>query len=106
MSQGDKVTPRPQRISIELGDTESEGVYANLTMINQSGSEFVLDFARIMPGRSKAKVYARIVMAPPNVKAFLRGLEQNLKRFEELHGPIGEPSARGPIGFQQSETEN
>jgi hypothetical protein len=27
----------------------------------------------------------------------------NIKRFEERHGPIGEPSAKGPIGFQAGE---
>ena len=100
MSQIQNPRPKPQRINIELGEAESEGIYANLTMINQSGSEFVIDFARIMPGRPKAKVYTRVIMAPPTVKAFLRGLEQNLKRFEELHGPIGEAGSRGAIGFQ------
>jgi hypothetical protein len=97
----DQPGPAPQRISIEIGENEAEGIYANLTMINQSLSEFVIDFARIMPGRPKAKVYARIIMAPPNVKAFLTGLQHNLKRFEELHGPIGEEAGKSPIGFQQ-----
>ena len=100
MSQNPTPPAPPQRISIELPEQESEGVYSNLTMINQSGSEFVIDFARIMPGRPKAKVYARIIMAPPNAKAFMRGLEANIKRFEELHGAIGEPGSKGgAIGF-------
>jgi len=103
MSQPNQPPHPPQRIQIELGDVEAEGLYANLTMISQSGSEFVIDFARIMPGRQKAKVYARVVMAPPNVKSFLKGLEQNLKRFEEMHGPIGEPGTRSNIGFQSGE---
>ncbi|MBN2171035.1 MAG: DUF3467 domain-containing protein [Candidatus Krumholzibacteriota bacterium] len=100
MSQPTQPPQVPQRIQIELGEAEAEGLYANLTMISQSGSEFVIDFARVMPGRPKAKVYARVVMAPPNVKALLRGLEQNLKRFEDLHGAIGEPGSKTNIGFQ------
>ncbi len=103
MSQTKNPQQQPQRINLELGEVEAEGLYANLTLINQSGSEFVLDFARIMPGRPKAKVYARVIMAPPNAKAFLKGLEQHIKRFEDLHGPIGDPRDQAAIGFQSGE---
>ena len=104
MSKVNSTPPnKRQRISIELGENEAEGFYSNMTMINVSGSEFVIDFARLMPGRTKAKVYSRIIMAPPNAKAFLKGLEQNLKKFEELHGVIGDPTGRDNIGFSTDE---
>ena len=102
MSQTKPPTGQPQRISIELGDAEAEGTYANISLINQSASEFIIDFARIMPGKPKAKVQARIIMSPLNAKAFLKGLEQNIKRYEDMHGSLGEVNPKG-IGFQSEE---
>jgi hypothetical protein len=91
-------------VNIEIGDKEWEGVYSNFVIITHSASEFVLDFARMLPGAQKAKVFSRIVMTPQHAKALMGTLEQNLKRYESDHGEIklvpGDP-ARGPIGFQQ-----
>lgn len=90
-------------VNIEIGDKEWEGVYSNFVIITHSASEFVLDFARMLPGAPKAKVFSRILMTPQNAKALLATLETNIKRFESEHGEIkvlpGDPS-RGPIGFQ------
>ncbi len=87
-----------KRIDIDL-DAATEH-YANITLINQSSNEFILDFARLMPGRPKASVSARVIMAPANVKALLRGLAQHIQRYEELHGALPEPTTQGPpVGF-------
>lgn len=94
----------PQRtVNIEIGDKEWEGVYSNFVIITHSNSEFVLDFARMLPGAQKAKVFSRIIMTPQHAKALLATLEQNVKRFEAEHGEIKLTPAdltRGPIGFQ------
>jgi hypothetical protein len=98
------MNPEPQRtVNIEIGDKEWEGVYSNFVIITHSTSEFVLDFARMLPGAQKAKVFSRIVMTPQHAKALLSTLEGNIKRFEGDHGEIKlSPSdlTRGPIGFQ------
>lgn len=90
-------------VNIEIGDKEWEGVYSNFVIITHSPSEFVLDFARMLPGAHKAKVFSRIVTTPQHAKALLGTLEQNIKRYEADHGEIklapGDLS-RGPIGFQ------
>jgi hypothetical protein len=90
-------------VNIELGDKEWEGVYSNFVIITHSNSEFVLDFARMLPGAQKAKVFSRILMTPQHAKALLGTLESNLKKFEAEHGQVKlaptDPS-RGPIGFQ------
>lgn len=75
-------------INVELGEKEAEGIYSNLALITHSPSEFVLDFARILPGTPKAKVYARVVMTPQHVKLLLKALEENIKKFEERFGEI------------------
>ena len=90
-------------VNIEIGDKEWEGVYSNFVIITHSNSEFVLDFARMLPGAQKAKVFSRIIMTPQHAKALLSTLDQNVKRFEGEHGEIKltpNDLSRGPIGFQ------
>ena len=62
--------PNPQnQINIELGEKEAEGIYSNLALISHSPSEFIIDFARVLPGVPKAKIYSRIVTTPQNRSA-------------------------------------
>lgn len=92
-------------VNIEIGEKEWEGVYSNFVIITHSNSEFVLDFARMLPGAQKAKVFSRILMTPQHAKALLGTLDNNLKKFEAENGPIklapDDPS-KGPIGFQSA----
>jgi hypothetical protein len=97
------MSPEQRTVNIEIGDKEWEGVYSNFVIITHSSSEFVLDFARMLPGAQKAKVFARILTTPQHAKALLRTLEDNIKKFEAEHGEIKlapNEAGRGPIGFQ------
>jgi hypothetical protein len=70
--------------------------------ITHSPSEFVLDFARALPGNRKGKVYSRVVMTPQHAKALSELLQRNLATFEETHGPIklaGKTAEDARIGF-------
>lgn len=90
-----------QQINVEIGEKESEGIYSNLALIAHSPSEFIIDFARVLPGVNKTKVYARIVMTPQHAKMLLNALEENLKKYENQFGAIkiqGQPGKE--IGFQ------
>lgn len=78
-------------LKIELPEQEAEGVYSNLVIVSHSDSEFILDFARILPGNPKAKVHARVIMNPVNCKRFLAALAENLERFEHQFGPVPTP---------------
>ncbi len=92
-------------VNIEIGDKEWEGVYSNFVIITHSASEFVLDFARMLPGAPKAKVFSRILTTPQHAKALLGTLENNIQKFEAEHGKIKltpDDPAKGPIGFQTS----
>ena len=93
---------QPTRIQIDLGEKEAEGIYSNLAFIAHSPSEFIIDFARLMPGLPKSRVFARIVMTPQNAKALHRTLGTNLERFESTNGEIRLPGLddHGAIGFQ------
>jgi hypothetical protein len=37
-------------VEIELGAEVAEGIYSNLVLITHSTSEFIIDFANVMPG--------------------------------------------------------
>jgi hypothetical protein len=71
-------------------------VYSNLARIAHAPAEFVLDFARLLPGDSKATVTSRVVMSPVALKLFAQALNENLVRYESTFGsiniPVGGPS--------------
>src|SRR5210317_2242869 len=83
-----KNTASPNQINIELTEDIAEGIYSNLAMIAHSNSEFVIDFIRLMPGVPKAKVKSRIVITPEHAKRLLHALEDNISKYESVHGPI------------------
>ncbi|MCQ2218294.1 MAG: DUF3467 domain-containing protein [Paludibacteraceae bacterium] len=78
-------------VSVELTEDVADGVYSNLVIIAHSSSEFVLDFARIMPSMPKAKVKSRIVLAPEHAKRLLLALQGNIAKYEKVNGTIGKP---------------
>jgi hypothetical protein len=82
----------PQGLKIEIAENEAEGVYSNLVIVSHSDSEFILDFARLLPGQPKAKVHSRVIMNPSNCKRFLAALTDNISRFEQQFGRIPEPA--------------
>jgi len=95
-----------KQINIELGEAEAEGIYSNLVLISHSPAEFILDFTRLVPGKPKAKVYSRIIMAPQHAKSLLRALEDNIKKYETQFGEVkthGVDKESKNIGFQEEE---
>lgn len=78
------------KLNIELPDEVAEGIYANLAIIQHSRSEFVVDFIKMLPGIPKAKVKSRIILTPQHAKKLLRALQENVKKFESMHGSIKE----------------
>ncbi|MFQ5510572.1 MAG: DUF3467 domain-containing protein [Candidatus Krumholzibacteriia bacterium] len=101
-----------QTVNIEIGDKEWEGIYSNFVIITHSNAEFIIDFARLLPGAKRAKIFSRILMTPQSAKALMSALETNIQKFEKEHGKIPlaptDPN-RASIGFQTStgnETRN
>ena len=80
------------QLQLELDPEVAQGVYSNLAMIIHSHSEFVLDFASMMPGLQKAKVKSRVVMAPEHAKRLLAALQENMMRYEQEFGKIEIPN--------------
>ena len=89
------------QIKVDIDPQVVEGTYSNLAFCHLSPSEFILDFARLMPGPPQAKIHSRIILTPQAAKAVHHLLEENLKRFEEQNGEIrmAGTDAASPIGF-------
>ena len=103
MSDQENKDPKNQQISIELKEEVAQGVYSNLAIINHSSSEFVVDFVRVVPGVNKAQVKSRIILTPEHAKRFMRALQDNIDKYEQMHGKIkqGEQGNAGmpPMNF-------
>jgi len=78
------------QINIELSDDVAEGIYSNLAIITHSQAEFIVDFVKLMPGVPKAKVKSRIILTPEHAKRLYKALQDNIRKFESVNGPIKE----------------
>lgn len=88
------------QIDIELSEEIAEGIYSNLAIITHSQSEFVIDFIKMMPGVPKAKVKSRIVLTPQHAKRLVKALNDNVQRFEQIHGKIKDADLNAlPLSF-------
>jgi len=99
--------PKPMRkLDVVIKPEQAEGTYSNLVLVAHSGSEFILDFARMLPGLPKAKVMSRVIMSPQHVELLRRTLEENIKKYEARYGKIevkDQPAAPNQMGFAPPE---
>ena len=60
---------KQQGLQIELSPDKAQGEYANFAIITHSSSEFIVDFARMLPGLPKAQVRSALswLQNMPNV---------------------------------------
>ena len=84
-----------QQVKIELKPEVASGEYSNLAMINHSSSEFVIDFAHMLP-IAPPQIFSRVIMAPEHTKRLLFALQENIARYEKESGEIKLPQAPMP----------
>ncbi len=84
------------QLQFNLDPEVGKGVYANLALITHSPSEFIVDFAAMLPGLTKANVGARVILAPEHAKRFLMALQENVAKYEQQFGRIKFPQVEGP----------
>jgi len=80
--------PADRKLEIQLDEETAQGVYANLAMVNHTDAEFTIDFIFVQPQAPKAKVRSRVVTSPRHLKRLIGALQENLRRYEQLHGPV------------------
>ena len=82
-------------LQLELPQDVAQGKYSNFAIITHSSSDFILDFARVLPGLPKAQVKSRVILAPEHAKRLLAALQENIMRYEQEFGTIRIPN-QGP----------
>ncbi len=91
-----------KEIKIEIKPEIARGTYSNLAIITHSHSEFIIDFATMLPGLAKPEVGNRIIMTPEHAKRLFLALKDNINKYENQHGTISlgsnEQKAPFPIG--------
>ena len=99
MSQQQHASPEHQ-LNIEISEEMAEGTYSNLAIITHSHAEFVIDFVNVMPGAPKSKVKSRLIMTPFHAKRLMKALNENVAKFEQVHGAISDgDSMEIPFNF-------
>ena len=100
---------KQNQLQLELPQEVAQGEYANFAIITHSSSDFIIDFARVLPGLPKAQVKSRVILAPEHAKRLLAALQENIMRYERNFGPIKmpeqkqEPRTISPFGSGKGE---
>ena len=82
--------------------------FCNVAQISHTNHEFFLEFGQFSPqvdasGKPRpvvqVQLVARLAMTPQHAKDLLRALEENVSRYEALHGAIVSrtPKTPGPM---------
>jgi hypothetical protein len=85
-------------LKIELPNDDNLVQYSNFAIVSHSPEEFVIDLARIMPGKEEAKIVSRIIMTPKNAKNFANAMMNNIQGYEKQFGEIVLPQTPGAGG--------
>lgn len=80
--------PGAPTIQFSIDDAVASGVYINFANIIHNAAEFVLDFARVVPGRTDVRVLSRVMTTPLHAKQLLNALAQNIALYEKNFGVI------------------
>ncbi|MCQ2170274.1 MAG: DUF3467 domain-containing protein [Bacteroidales bacterium] len=78
-----------KKINLELKPEVARGEYSNLAIISHSHSEFIIDFATMLPGLEKPQIHNRILMTPEHARRLLNALAENISKYEANFGKIG-----------------
>ena len=78
----------PPALQFSIDDSVASGTYVNFANIIHNPAEFVIDFGRIVPGRSEVRVLTRVLTSPVHAKQFLNALGQNIALYEKTFGTI------------------
>ncbi|MBQ9215685.1 MAG: DUF3467 domain-containing protein [Prevotella sp.] len=79
-------------LQIDLPQEVAMGEYANFAIITHGSSDFVIDFAKVLPGVPKARVCSRVILAPEHAKRLMAALQENIMRYESEYGTIRIPN--------------
>jgi hypothetical protein len=77
-----------KELQLELPENIEVTHYSNLVIISFNEDEFILDFARVMPGNRNPRIVSRIILNPRNAKRLATLLSSNVSEYENRFGVI------------------
>lgn len=80
-----------QMPEIRVPEDKQMGIYSNLCIVMHSPSEFIFDFARILPGQEQPTLAGRVLLTPDNAKRLAKMLMGNVQEYERNYGKIELP---------------
>lgn len=92
-----------KKINLELKPEVARGSYSNLAIISHSHSEFIIDFAEMLPGLQKPEIGNRIIMTPEHTKRLLNAIAENISKYEAQYGRIELPGPQQGATFNLSD---
>ncbi len=98
-----------KELAIEISKEVASGNYSNLAILSHTPSEFVIDFAKVLPAMPKATVATRVIMTPEHAKRLFFALKENITKYESQFGEIklhnATPKGVIPMGFGPNTAE-
>ncbi|HYF04916.1 MAG TPA: DUF3467 domain-containing protein [Patescibacteria group bacterium] len=79
---------QPQEIQVKATDEILKGQYANMVQVGHTHEEFIIDFMNIVP--PAGQMISRIIVSPKHAKRIWQALADNLQKYEEQNGKIGD----------------
>ncbi len=76
------------KLHLAVSPETQMGKYANLAIIAHTQTEFIFDFASVMPAQKTANVVSRVILAPEHAKRVLLALQDNIRKYETNFGTI------------------
>ncbi|MCK5044295.1 DUF3467 domain-containing protein [Candidatus Parcubacteria bacterium] len=87
-----------KQLQIKVKDEDLKGAYSNLMQVIHTQEEFILDFFLVSP--PQGVLASRVVLSPRHLKKLIKALQENLAKYEEKFGSVGESKSIEPaIGF-------
>jgi hypothetical protein len=76
------------QVNLEIDEETAKGIYSNFAVVSHTGSEFIIDFAFILPANPKNKIRSRVISSPQHTKRLFMALQDNISKYEEKFGKI------------------
>ncbi|MGB9621441.1 MAG: DUF3467 domain-containing protein [Brevinematia bacterium] len=86
-----------KELQLEIPENKDVTNYSNLVIISFNEEEFVIDFARVMPGNRNPIIVSRIILNPRNAKRLASLLNTNITDYENKFGFINLPELKKDV---------
>ncbi len=89
---------QPMEIQVTLPERLRGGSYSNNMVVTHTKEEFLLDFLLVAP--PSGTVVSRIILSPGHIKRVVAALQENIAKYEAMHGIIqAAEEPKGKIGI-------